>query len=144
MKEIRFEDLNVGSEMPKLVKLPIDQVQLVKYAGASGDFHPLHCDPAFGKKVGIGQIAHGMLVMGFAGEALTNWISKKHLRKLSVRFVGMTRPGDVVIVTGKITEKKQEGEQYIVWGEIVARNQKDEMLLSGSFEAARLDTSGHK
>jgi acyl dehydratase len=101
-KEIRYDDLTVGSEMPILVKAPVDKMQLVKYSGASGDFNPLHTDPEVGKAVGIGQIAHGMLIMGFVGQAITDWVPKKFLKKLSVRFAGMTRPGDVVTVNGNV------------------------------------------
>lgn len=134
-KEIRFGDLDVGMEMPVLVKAPVDKVQLVKYSGASGDFNPLHTDPDVGKAVGIGQIAHGMLIMGFVGQAITDWIPKKFLKKMSVRFAGMTRPGDVVSVAGKIREKAAEGGVKKIVCDVQARNQKDEVLISGFFEA---------
>lgn len=135
IEEISFDEFEERAEMPKLTKSPVNQIQLVKYAGASGDFHPLHTDPEFGKKIGIGQIAHGMLIMGFAGEALTNWIPKKYIRQFSVRFVGMTRLGDSVTVTGKIGRKEITGKQCVLWGEIIAKNQKDEVLLIGTFKA---------
>lgn len=134
-KEIRFEDLGVGSEMPLLVKTPVDKVQLVKYSGASGDFNPLHTDPEVGKAVGIGQIAHGMLIMGFVGQAITEWIPKKCLKKLSVRFAGMTRPGDVVTVGGKVREKVAEGASRKIVCDVQAKNQKGEVLVTGFFEA---------
>jgi acyl dehydratase len=131
-KEIRFEELSVGSEMPLLVKTPVDHMQLVRYAGASGDFNPLHTDPEVGKKVGIGQIAHGMLIMGFVGQAITDWIPKKCLKKFSVRFAGMTRPGDTVTVTGKVREKA-DGNKIVC--DVQAKNQKEEVLVTGYFEA---------
>jgi acyl dehydratase len=134
-KEISFEDLSVGSEMPMLVKAPVDNVQLVKYSGASGDFNPLHTDSEFGKAVGIGQIAHGMLVMGFVGQAITDWIPKKFLKKLSVRFTGMTRPGDVITVTGKLREKRSEGGSKNIVCDVFAKNQKGEAVVAGFFEA---------
>jgi len=135
-KELYFQDINVKDQMPVLVKGPVKHMQLVRYAGASGDFNPLHVDPEVGKAVGIGgQIAHGMLVMGFVGQALASWIPKKYLRKFSVRFVGMTRLNETVTVTGKVTDKKQEGGSNIIRGEVFARDQKDELLISGSFEA---------
>lgn len=133
--EIRYDDLNVGSEMSILVKAPVDKVQLVKYSGASGDFNPLHTDPEVGKAVGIGQIAHGMLIMGFVGQAITDWVPKKFLKKLSVRFAGMTRPGDVVTVTGKVKEKVAEGGLKKIVCDVQAKNQKDEVLVTGFFEA---------
>ena len=138
-KELYFQDINVGDEMPLLAKGPVKHMQLVKYAGASGDFNPLHVDPAFGKAVGLEQISHGMLVMGFVGQAITNWVPKKYLRKFSARFVGMTRLDDVVTVTGKVTDKKQEGSNNVIRCDVFARNQKDELLIAGSFEASLPD-----
>jgi acyl dehydratase len=137
-KEIRYDDLTVGSEMPILVKAPVDKMQLVKYSGASGDFNPLHTDPEVGKAVGIGQIAHGMLIMGFVGQAITDWVPKKFLKKLSVRFAGMTRPGDVVTVTGKVREKVADGGLKKIVCDVQAKNQKEEVLVSGFFEAVLL------
>jgi acyl dehydratase len=137
-KEIRYDDLTVGSEMPILVKAPVDKMQLVKYSGASGDFNPLHTDPEVGKAVGIGQIAHGMLIMGFVGQAITDWVPKKFLKKLSVRFAGMTRPGDVVTVTGKVKEKVAEGGLKKIVCDVQSKNQKEEVLVSGFFEAVLL------
>ena len=138
-KELYFQDISVGDPIPILVKKPVNKVQLVRYAGASGDFNPLHTDPEVGKAVGIGQIAHGMLIMGFVGQAVTNWIPKKFLRKFSVRFAGMTRPDDVITVTGKVTDKKQEKENKIIRGELLAKNQKDEVVITGAFEAVLPD-----
>ncbi|MBN2569315.1 MAG: MaoC family dehydratase N-terminal domain-containing protein [Deltaproteobacteria bacterium] len=135
-KEIYFDDINVGDAIPVLVKDPVDKVQLVRYAGASGDFNPLHTDPEIGKAAGIGgQIAHGMLIMGFVGQAITDWVPKKYLKKFSVRFAGMTRPGDIVTVTGSVREKKEDGDMKVVLCDVVAKNQKDEVLISGFFEA---------
>ncbi len=137
--ELFFQDINVGDEIPMLVKKPVNKVQLVRYAGASGDFNPLHTDPEAGKAAGIGQIAHGMLIMGFVAEAVTNWVPKIYLRKFTVRFAGMTRPDDVITVTGRVTEKKQDSGSDIVKGELLAKNQKDETVIAGFFEAALPD-----
>lgn len=136
-KEVYFEDVNVGDVMPILVKDPVEKVQLVRYAGASGDFNPLHTDPEVGKSIGLGgTIAHGMLVMGFAGQAVTNWIPKKYLRKFSVRFVGMTRPGDIVTVMGRVSGKNETGSEKRIVCDLEAKNQKGDLLIYGSFEAA--------
>ncbi|MFZ5866402.1 MAG: MaoC/PaaZ C-terminal domain-containing protein [Thermodesulfobacteriota bacterium] len=129
---IYSEEIHVGDVMPVLVKAPIDKVQLVKYAGASGDFNPLHFDPEFAKTVGIGgTIAHGMLIMGFVGQAMTNWIPKKYIRKFGVRFAEMTKPGDVVTVTGVVKEKI--GKRIVC--DLAAKNQDGKVLIVGSFEA---------
>lgn len=82
--------------------------------------------------MGIGQIAHGMLIMGFVGQAITDWVPKKCLKKFSVRFAGMTRPGDTVTVTGKVREKA-DGNKIVC--DVQAKNQKEEVLVAGFFEA---------
>lgn len=133
-EELYFEEVNVGDEMPRLVKEPITEVQLVKYAGASGDFNPLHTVDEVGKRAGFGGvIAHGMLVMGFAAQAVTAWIPNRCLKKLKARFVAVTRPGDVITVKGKIVEKRDR--ENLIVGELQAVDQKGEVKLKGSFEA---------
>jgi len=133
-KELFLRDVSIGDPMPTLVKEPVSKVQLVRYAGASGDFNPLHTDPEIGKAVGIGgQIAHGMLIMGFVGQAITNWVPKKCLKSFSIRFAGMTRPDDVITVTGKVVDKREDSGRIRCEG--AARNQKDELIVAGQFEA---------
>src|SRR5579859_2770655 len=100
------EDVNVGDEIPALVKGPVTHLQLVRYAGASGDFNPLHTDPKIGEMIGTGGIiAHGMLIMGFVGRMLSDYVGPTALRKFGVRFKGMTHLDDVITCTGTITEK---------------------------------------
>ena len=115
MKKVFFEDVEVGNEIPPLVKEPIDEVQLVKYAGASGDFNPLHTVHAFGEMAGFGGvIAHGMLSMGSVGQLLTDWVGPEALKKLKVRFSGVVKPGDVITCKGKILEKRTEEGKNLV------------------------------
>ncbi|HNU91687.1 MAG TPA: MaoC/PaaZ C-terminal domain-containing protein [Spirochaetota bacterium] len=137
-KEIRFDDVKVGDAMPELVKGPLQRLQLVKYAGASGDFNPLHTDDEFAKQVGMkdGVIAHGMLVMGFVGQAVTAWIPKKQLRKLGVRFAGMTKLGSTITVSGQVTGKREEGGEKIITCSVKAADETGDVKVSGSFEAA--------
>jgi acyl dehydratase len=131
---IYFEDLKVGDRMPPLTKDPINQIQLVRYAGASGDFNPLHFDPSIGEAAGFGDvIAHGMLIMGFVGEAITNWIPNRFLRKFKARFIGITRLNDIITITGRVIEKKDP--EYTIICSVAAKDQKGEVKIKGSFEA---------
>lgn len=133
--ELFFEDVSIGQELPKLVKGPLAKLQHVMYAGASGDFNPLHTDDDFAKAVGMkdGVITHGMLVMGFVGQAITAWVPRKCLKRFGVRFSGMTKPGNTITITGKVIDKK-DGDRRIV-GEVVAQDETGDVKLTGNFEA---------
>ncbi len=117
MSEIRyFEDVNEGDEMEPLVKDPIGRVQLARYAGASGDFNPIHLDDDFAKRSGLpnGVIAHGMLSMGFAGQYAGAWAAGGKVKKIGVRFTAMTDLHDVVACKGKVVKKwREEGENLV-------------------------------
>ena len=136
-QKLCFEDVNVGDEMPSLVKEPITRTQLVRYAGASGDFNPLHFDDEFARSAGMGgAIAHGMLIMGFAGQAITQWFPRKYLRKFGARFIGVTGLGEQITIKGSVTQKGQENGENIVAGTITASAQDGSVKLSGEFKVA--------
>src|SRR5437763_13375403 len=113
--KLYYEDVQVGDTIPELVKPALSHIQLVRYAGASGHFNPLHTDPKFGEMVGTGDIiAHGMLIMGFVGQLLSDYVGPAALRKFGVRFRGMTDLDDVITCTGTITETYEaDGEGRI-------------------------------
>jgi acyl dehydratase len=137
-QELFYEDVNVGDPMPELVKGPLQKLQFVKYAGASGDFNPLHNDDDFAKAVGMkdGVIAQGMLIMGMVGQAITGWIPRKNLKKFGVRFAGMTKPGNTITVTGAITDKRVENGENIIVCEIAAKDENEDVKITSHFEAA--------
>lgn len=127
-----FEDVEQGEEIPSLSKGPITRTQLVKYAGASGDFNPMHHDEVYAQEAGMpGVFAHGMLSMGFLGQLITDWVGNGALRKLGVRFQAITWPGDIITCKGKVTKKYQEGGKNYVECDIWAENQKGEKTVSG-------------
>ena len=137
-RELFYEDVNVGDTIPELVKGPLQKIQHVRYAGASGDFNPLHTDDDFARSVGIqdGVIAHGMLIMGIVGQAITGWVPQKNLKKFGVRFAGMTKPGNTITVSGAITDKRIEDGENIIVCEVVAKDEDDDVKITGHFEAA--------
>lgn len=134
--------------MPEYISAPITRTHLVRYAGASGDFNPLHHDQTFVKMIGMKNvIAHGMLIMGIAGEAINSWIGNKNLRKFHVRFLSMTEPVDLddvektkdratIIIRGKVTKKYEENGENKFECEITAQDALGSKKLSGSFIAA--------
>lgn len=136
---IYFEDVQIGDEIPKLVTAPVTHLQLVRYAGASGDFNPLHTDPKIGEMIGVGGIiAHGMLIMGFVGQMLSDYVGPQALKKFGVRFKGMTHLDDVITCTGTITEKYEENGEGRVAGKVQAADQNGDIKVTGTFVAALL------
>ena len=134
--KIYVDDLQPGAAMPALVKPPIQQIQLTRYAGASGDFNPIHQDAAFAKAAGMGDVfAHGMLSMGFVAQAVTDWTGVGTIAKVGVRFAGLVRLGDVITCRGKIVAKRPAKEPGRGTGqadiELWAENQKGEKVVTG-------------
>lgn len=126
-----------GHTFPPLAKAPVTQVQLVRYAGASGDFNPLHTVEAVGRAAGFGgPIAHGMLVMGFAAQAVASWVPLRSVRRLQVRFLDVTRPGDAHTVEGTVTGRRVEAGEDRVLAELVVKDQEGRVKARGFFEAA--------
>lgn len=128
----------IGQELPALKKEAITHTQLVKYAGASGDFNPIHTVVPVGEKAGLGGvIAHGMLIMGFAGQAICTWFPRKNLRRFKVRFAAMTRPGEQITIIGKIAEELTVGAETRLRCELTASNEEWEVKLKGEFEVVQ-------
>ncbi len=134
---IYYEDVNVGDELPELSKGPITPTHLVRYSGASGDFNPIHTVPDVAKMVGLdGVIAHGMLIMAYAGQAIVNWAGDRSLRQFQVRFSGMTKPGETVVCRGSVTEKLEQDGECLVRGKLTVKGEGDSLKLKGDFTVA--------
>jgi acyl dehydratase len=132
-----FEDVQVGDELPALVKGPIQQIQLTRYAGASGDFNPIHQDDEFAKAAGMGGVfAHGMLSMGFVAQAVTDWAGAGAVRKIGVRFTALVRLKDTVTCRGRVLAKSSKDDVHTVEVEIWAETQKGDRVVSGKATVA--------
>lgn len=128
--------MHVGSEFPVLEKEEITHIQLVRYAGASGDFNPIHTVVPAAEKAGLGGvIAHGMLLMGFVGQAIGTWFPDRELAEFSVRFKAMTRPGELIILTGEVVDEDENEWSCAAY----AKNQ-DEVKVSAEFKVKKTGT----
>ncbi|MDI6742611.1 MAG: MaoC/PaaZ C-terminal domain-containing protein [Smithella sp.] len=147
-KKIYFDDIKIGDAMPAFASAPITRTNLVRYAGASGDFNPLHHDETFVALFGMQRvIAQGMFIMGITSNAITQWIDNKYLRNFKVRFSGMTEPADLtdfentktratITVTGEVVKKFAEGGENLIQCDITAMDALGSVKLTGSFIAA--------
>jgi acyl dehydratase len=128
-------DLESGSVLPDLRKPPITKLQLVKYAGASGDYNLIHTDDETARSVGLeGVIAHGMLSMAFLGEYLCWLAGPESVRRLSVRFKEMVRPGDTLTCRGRVKEYTSVGSEKRLQLEVWTENQRAERVTFGEAE----------
>jgi acyl dehydratase len=132
-KQIYFEEVEVGSEIGPLEKNPTTQ-QLVKYAGASGDFYQIHYDKDFALANKLpGVILHGALKNGFLGHLMTDFAGDQGwLKKLSVQYRGMDVPGARILCKGRVTKKYVQGDDHMVDCEIWLENAKGEKTTPGS------------
>ena len=104
----------MGTPIPPL-RRDIDLATLVRYAGASGDFNPIHFDETYARAAGLDQvIGHGMLAMALVSEAVTDWVGDSSLlRDLSVRFTGSYVLGDRLTVQGEVARREVDADGHV-------------------------------
>ena len=132
-----WEDVAVGDALPEVRVEKLTRTDFVRYAGASGDFNPIHHDQTFAESSGNPTVfAMGMLNAGILSRVVSAYVGRPNVRRYRVRFATRAWPGDDVVCTGKVTRKFEEGGETKIEGEVQAANQKGETLISGSFVAA--------
>jgi acyl dehydratase len=121
--------LKAGDKHEAVVIENVSRSHIVKYAGASGDFNPLHHDDTAAKNLaGYPSVfAHGMLSMGLTGRMLTDWLGAGSLKKYGVRFTKQVWPGDTLTAKGEVT-KVENGLATI---KVVTVNQNGESVVEG-------------
>ena len=137
---LKASALKVGETHEEVVVSDLSRTQIVQYAGASGDYNPLHSDEVFATKVaGYPTVfAHGMLTMGLTGTMLTNWVGDGRLTKFGVRFVSQVFPGDTLTAKATVKEIRDEGGQKLVDLDLETVNQDGKAVVTGS-ATARVD-----
>ncbi len=110
--------MKVGDRLPSLTKDPIERIQLVKYAGASGDFNRIHVEEGFAIAAGYPSVfAHGMLVMAFLGQLLSERVAPTRIRRFSSRFKAITWPGDTITCHGEVVALRDGEADLKLWAE---------------------------
>src|SRR3984893_1937530 len=121
--DVTYESVKVGDrrteEFPALTR-----TMFVRYAGASGDFNPMHHDDTIAVQVGNPSVfGHGMLSMGLAARVVKDWFGPEAIRRLQVRFAKQVWPGDVLTCTAVVTGKREENGEHLVDVELTVANQ---------------------
>jgi acyl dehydratase len=134
---IKASMLSVGDTYGEIVVEDLKRTQIVQYAGASGDYNPVHTDEIFATKVaGYPSVfAHGMLTMGMTGKMLTNYVGDGRLIKYGVRFTSQVWPGDNLKATATVEAIREENGQHFVDLNVETVNQNGIVVLSGNASA---------
>ncbi len=132
-KQLYYEDIEEGAEITPLIKEP-DTRQLVMWAGASGDYNPIHYDKDYAIKQGLpGVIIHGQLAGSFLGQMITDWIGEEGcLKKLSLSYKGKNLPGQKLTCCGTVFKKAVEEDCKLVSLRIWIENPDGEKTLTGT------------
>ena len=132
--------LKVGDTYQEQVVDNLTRTQIVQYAGASGDYNPIHTDEVYTTKVaGYPSVfAHGMLTMGMTGKMLTNYVGDGRLTSFGVRFTRQVWPGDSLTSTATVEAIREENGQHFVDLKVSTANQDGIEVVSG-YAAARID-----
>src|SRR5579859_3182559 len=130
---LKASKLKVGDTHTARLVEDLKRTQLVQYAGASGDYNPLHTDEVFTTKVaGYPSVfAHGMLTMGMTGKMLTDYVGDARLTKYGVRFTSQVWPGDTLDSTVTVKAIAEKGGKKLVELDVKTVNQNGVEVLSG-------------
>lgn len=137
---LKASELKVGDAYEATLVEDLKRTQIVMYAGASGDYNPVHTDELFvTKAAGYPTVfAHGMLSMGMTGRLLTDYVGDGRLTKYGVRFVSQVWPGDSLTGKATVTAVRSEGDEHFVDLDVVTTNQDGTPVLTG-YATARID-----
>jgi acyl dehydratase len=137
---VKHIDIKVGDSKSMVVFDNLTRTQIVMYAGASGDYNPLHTDETFTTKVaGYPSVfAHGMLSMGATGRVLTDWFGADGLTKYGVRFVNQVWPGDTLTTTATVEAIREQDGQHLAELTVETLNQDGKAVVTGT-ATARLE-----
>ena len=131
-----YAELQVGDAAPPLVVENLSRTHFVKYAGASGDFNPMHHDDTIAAQVGNPSVfGHGMLSMGLAARVVKDWFGAEAVRVLKVRFAKQVWPGDVLTCVATVTGTRDENGETLVDLDLSVTNQNGDRAITGSATA---------
>jgi acyl dehydratase len=134
---LKASDLKAGDTHEVVLVENLSRTQIVQYAGASGDYNPLHTDEVFATKAaGYPTVfAHGMLTMGMTGRLVTDFVGDGRLTRYGGRFTSQVWPGDTLTGTATVDEVREEDGRKIVELSVRTVNQDGAEVFSGHASA---------
>jgi acyl dehydratase len=136
-QKLYFDDVQEGDIAPE-VRHELNRTDLVKYAGASGDFNPMHHDDEKARAAGLPSVfGHGMFSMGLLGRAITDYVGIGNLETFSARFTKQTWPGETLVSSITVTGKRAgEDGKHLVDLDVALANADGEVKVAGQASAA--------
>lgn len=130
---MKLNELTIGDRHEATVVEELSRTQIVMYAGASGDYNPLHTDEVYATTVAgyPSVIAHGQLTMGLTAKVITGWIDDGELSGFGVRFKRQVWPGDTLTATATVSAIDDQDGSRMVELEVSTVNQHGEQLMTG-------------
>ncbi len=139
MTTLRASELTVGQTFETVVVEDLKRTQIVQYAGASGDYNPLHTDEIYTTKIaGYPSVfAHGMLTMGLTGQAIAGLAGTEGLLRFGVRFTAQVWPGDTLTVRSSVVRIVHDQDGPVAEFSLSTVNAEGREVMSG-YAHARL------
>ncbi len=132
----------VGDTHQGRVLGPITQTDIVRFAGAGGDFNPLHHDAEFARHAGFPRpIAMGQFQAGLLAGWVSDWLGVEHLRSIEVRFIAPLVIGDTISLSGEVTSVEQTDAGTVAVVELRATTDNDTVVVKGKAHAVVTTTS---
>ena len=134
---LEIANTKVGDSHSEEVCRNLSRTQIVQYAGASGDYNPLHSDEIFTTQIaGYPSVfAHGMLSMGMTGKMLTNFVGDGRLRSYGVRFTSQVFPGATLTATATVTDITEENGEVIAAISVSTKDEEGTEVIKGNATA---------
>jgi acyl dehydratase len=134
---LSVSEIAVGDSRERVLTKDLTRTQIVQYAGASGDYNPLHTDDLYAREVAgyPGVFAHGMLTMAMTARALTDWVGDGVLASYGVRFKSQVWPGDHLTARVTVAAIREQDGGHVVDLTVTTTNSKGEEVLAGTASA---------
>jgi acyl dehydratase len=125
--------LEPGRDLPPITLAPVTRLDLIKYAGASGDYNPIHTIDEAAAEAGLpGVIQHGMLTMARIGLLFSPFLDRGYIARFTTRFMQVVRVGDVLTVGGSVAAVEETADGSAYRCEVFARNQDGQRVAAGT------------
>ena len=121
-----------GASAPEATVGPIGRIAISRYAGAGGDFNPVHVDEEFARAAGMPSVfAHGLLSAGLLGQYLARWVGLANVREFGVRFTGQVWPDDTLTLAGRVDGVEDSGSERLAQIQLTATRQTGDVVVKG-------------